>query len=150
MEVKKELVDSKNNFIKFEYEFLKLKQVTNTKTGEMLQLTANMKILYKYIFSRYKFFDGGRGEYFENQDVIAEAVGLSSRTIITLLQQLTDVGLVEKRYTKVQGAMHSLAYKVNDLFNEKDFFTGVRLQTVLVKPAKTVPGWVEEDGNYPF
>lgn len=125
-------------FVIFEKELLKMKSVTHKskvdKEGKplSLELTGNLKILYQYMLDRYCFFSSNNKEFFDNQDDIAENIAMSKRTVVNLLKELVEIGLVVKTTKRIQGSMHSNAYVVLDIFDDSIFVTGSPLKKSLI------------------
>lgn len=65
---------------------------------EMLQegFSLNHVALHGYMLNRFFFFKQQNQEYFESQEVLATALQISKRTVVTLLSDL-----LEKDYIKV-------------------------------------------------
>lgn len=65
---------------------------------EMLQqgFSVNHTALHGYMLNRFIFFKQQNQEYFESQEVLADALQISKRTVATLLSDLQ-----EKEYIKV-------------------------------------------------
>lgn len=114
-------------YVMIEKDLFKMKEVSHRfkkdKEGNPcnIQLTANAKLLYKYMQDRHEFFKSNGKQFFDNQDDLAVACNLSRRSVINIIEDFVCVGLVEKSATFHRGAMHSNSYVVHDIFN-KDFF----------------------------
>lgn len=82
---------------------------------ELLQhkeLSLSAKVVYVYMLWRYQFFTKTqRASYFESQDTIAEAVGVSRKTVNESVQQLAKLGFVSYKKTK-----QSSTYEVKDVY----------------------------------
>lgn len=116
-------------FVMFDKELLKLREVSSTvrkdKNGVLvkIELNSSSKVLYQYMLDRYLFFKGNGKFFFDNQDTLAEAVGLSVRSIVDIIKKFVSVGLVSKTVKPQVGAIHSNAYIVHDIFDKALFVT---------------------------
>lgn len=155
-------------FIPFEKELLRIKEVVCVqakKDGKpvVVNFTGNVKIVYQYMQDRYQFFKRSGKDFFDNQKEIAEACGVSDRTVIQIIQTLCEAGLVEKRQKSIKGAWHSNAYVVHDVFDTTMFQTGAKVDKGLLanrkvggkaaqppKPAKIINNLGEDLEDCPF
>ena len=121
------MIDEKGRpFIMFEKDYLKIKEVSYKKGNEVVMqpFTGNLKVLYRYMLDRYLFFKGTGNEFYDNQVQLADAIGVSERTVVKLVSDLCATGLVEKSNKTVKGACHSNAYIVHDIFDQTKFDCG--------------------------
>lgn len=114
-------------YIRFEKELLKIKEVRN-KSGNAVAFSGNIKILYQYMHDRYLFFKRLNKEFFDDQREIAEAIGVTERTAVSLVNALCDIGLVEKTKKKIRGAWTSNSYVVHDIFDKDRFDCGAKIE----------------------
>lgn len=152
-------------FVPMEKELMKLVEVSLVSDPtKLLRLTPATKLLYRYMLDRYQHFSRLDKKFFDNQEAMAEAMGVTSRTILNTIKDLVEFGLVQKTATKTVGAAHSNSYVVLDIFDKSMFNTdgnGKLLnkyapkkpvyvqQKTFVKPVQTVINY-EEDSDVPF
>ena len=141
-------------FIRVEKELLRMKTVrSNILVDEHgvlveLELSPALKFVYKHMQNQYLFFSKQNKAYFENQDTIADQVGLSERSVNTYIKQLVKVGLIEKKAKRIKGAMHSNSYIVHDIFDKTRFrFDSVGTEVLTTTPTSQFGGleWIDED-----
>lgn len=154
-------------FVPMEKELMKLKDVSLVSDPKkVLSLTPTAKLLYRYMLDRYQHFSRLDKKFFDNQEDIAKALGVTSRTVLNNIKDMVEFGLIEKNATKTVGAAHSNAYVVHDIFDKSMFNTGSSggkilskyepkkpvfvQQKPLVKPIQPVPRYIEEDPDVPF
>lgn len=112
-------------FVPMEKELMKLVEVRLASDPErLLKLTPTSKLLYRYMLDRYQHFDRLERKFFDNQEAMAEAIGVTSRTVLNIIKDFVEFGLVQKTATKTVGAAHSNAYVVLDIFDKNVFNTG--------------------------
>ena len=152
-------------FVPMEKELMKLVEVRLASDPErLLKLTPTSKLLYRYMLDRYQHFNRLGKKFFDNQEAMAEAIGVTSRTVLNNIKDFVEFGLVQKTATKTVGAAHSNAYIVLDIFDKSMFNTrgnGKLLnkyapkkpvyvqQKSFVKPQQSATRY-EEDPDAPF
>lgn len=111
-------------YVPMEKELMRLTEVRLVSNPEkVLKLTPTSKMLYRWMMDRYQHFNRLGKKFFDNQDTIAEAIGVTPRTVLNLIKDMSDFGLLSKSATKTVGAAHSNAYIMFDIFNKNMFIT---------------------------
>lgn len=78
------------------------------------ELSLSAKVIYVYMLWRYTFFVKERqGLYFESQETVASACGVSRKTVNESVQKLSSLGWMS--YKKNSNATST--YTVKDVFN---------------------------------
>lgn len=133
--------EQEHPFIMYEKNYLKIREVTFKKDGKdvVQAFTGNMKVLYRYMFDRYMFFSGTGKEFYDNQAQLADAIGVSERTVVKLVADLCSTGLVEKSHKKIKGAWHSNAYIVHDIFDKTKFDCGEKVSEKCIQKENLKP-----------
>lgn len=150
-------------FVPMEKELMKLVEVRLVgNPDKLLRMTPTSKLLYRYMWDRYKHFEMLGKKFFDNQDNIAEAMGVTSRTVLNLIKDMVEFGLVQKTATKTIGAAHSNSYVVLDIFDKSQFITNStgklydkyanksEYKSVVTKPSTKVNINYEDDPDVPF
>lgn len=76
------------------------------------ELGLSAKIIYVYMLWRYQFFTKiQKASYFEAQETIADATGVSRKTVNESISQLSKIGFVSYKKTK-----QSSIYEVKDAY----------------------------------
>lgn len=103
---------------------------------EMLQAgySVNHTALHGYMLNRFLFFKQQNQEYFESQEVLADALQISKRTIATLLSDLQ-----EKEYIKAV-----LVRKGKSFINVYTVYDTHNLYDVKVTATKKIKHFIEE------
>lgn len=103
---------------------------------EMLQagLSVNHTALHGYMLNRFLFFKQQNQEYFESQEVLADALQISKRTVATLLSDLQ-----EKEYIKA-----ILVRKGKSFINVYTVYDKHNLYDVKATSTKKVKHYIEE------
>lgn len=101
------------------YRLMSAESVVNKETGASVNMDSNTVLLYCFMDARYKHFKRLGNEFFDNQDYFALRLGVSSRTVVTLIKKLVDVGLVKKSVLRTRGSQHSNKYEVEDIYSGK-------------------------------
>ena len=131
-------------FVPMEKELMKLVEVRLASDPErLLKLTPTSKLLYRYMLDRYQHFDRLERKFFDNQEAMAEAIGVTSRTVLNIIKDFVEFGLVQKTATKTVGAAHSNAYIVLDIF-DKSMFNTCGNGKLLNKYAPKKPVYVQQ------
>ncbi len=92
-------------FLKLPHSILRAKQAVSLATGELLPFSANDKIIFLYMKGRHDYFTGQGSQYFDSQQAIADACGLSVATVKRTIGTLRDHG-----YLAVKGSVQSNRY----------------------------------------
>lgn len=112
-------------YVPMEKELMRLTEVRLTSDPtKVLKLTPASKMLYRYMLDRYQHFTRLNKQFFDNQEALAEAIGVTSRTVLNLIKDMVEFGLITKKATKTFGAAHSNSYVVLDIFDKSKFLTG--------------------------
>lgn len=81
-------------------------------SGEVFPFPAMDKLIYLYLKDRWEFFTLQEGkEYYENQDTIAEACGVSRKKVNNVIGKFIKEGVIEAHKVKVDSGV-SLVYDV--------------------------------------
>ena len=76
-------------------------------TGEFVSLTASAKIVYSYMLARNEFFvNKNGGEHFETQSTIGDACGVEYRTVMRIMKDFIDHGVVVADKKRVGSTGH--------------------------------------------
>lgn len=76
-------------------------QATNTKTGEVIKLTSDHKMIYFWCLDQYKFFNSQGKKYYETWEDILSVVGLSyERKAKRIIKDLSMIGLIVSEGSK--------------------------------------------------
>lgn len=81
-------------------------------TGEQIKLNAECKILWCYMVDRYQFFTGRRESWFDNQDALAAAVGVSRSTVVRFVKELEKHGYLQITKLPLRGFINSNSYTI--------------------------------------
>lgn len=95
-----------------DYLFYKLPQdlctasgFVSKKDGSFIPLTSSAKLVYVYVLHRNQFFvTKKKGEHFETQTTIAEACGVEYRTVMRIMKDFRDNGVVVSEMKKTGGS----------------------------------------------
>lgn len=82
---------------------------------ELLQkedLSMSAKVVYIYMLWRFQFFNSNKAKYFESQDTIAQACGVSRKTVNESIHKLVELGWM----TCTRSTLPSSLYEVKDVF----------------------------------
>lgn len=78
-------------YIMVEYDLLKADGFVSRKTGKYVKLVANDKLLYSYVKARLRFFvEEKKGEYFDTQQSIADALSMNLSSAKTSLAKFRE------------------------------------------------------------
>lgn len=91
------------------------------------ELSLSTKVIYVYMLWRFQFFAKvQKASYFEAQETIADATGVSRKTVNESIQQLSKLGFVSYKKTK-----QSSVYEVNDVYQiyNNNSKKGAQMQT---------------------
>lgn len=104
--------EPKNTWVRVSHELLKRKDIT-----------ANAKLVYSFMLDRYMFFNSNGKEYYENMQAIADALGMSRRTVgdsIKTLEELQLVRIFKKKVYATERSVVSHSYHVRDMYANHD------------------------------
>ena len=77
------------------------------------ELNLSTKVIYVYMLCRFQFFTKvQKALYFEAQETIADATGVSRKTVNESIRQLSELGFVSYKKTK-----QSSVYEVKDVYH---------------------------------
>lgn len=77
------------------------------------ELSLSAKVIYVYMLWRFQFFTRAqKASYFEAQETIADATGVSRKTVNESIQQLSKLGFVSYKKTK-----QSSVYEIKDVYH---------------------------------
>lgn len=85
------------SFIKFPRKLLAAAHWVSLVTGETISFTSSDKLLWLWMKDRHDFFTGSGGEWYDNQDAMAAAAGVSVATVKRLLKALEKHGYLVRR-----------------------------------------------------
>ncbi|YCH22943.1 helix-turn-helix domain-containing protein [Pseudomonas sp. D1-3] len=108
-------------FLKLPHTILSATRFVSLATEERLPLSANDKIIFLYMKGRHDYFTGQGNQYFDSQQAIASACGLSVATVKRTIKALRDHG-----YLTVKASMGS---------NRYTFVADLKVSTVEAAPA---------------
>jgi len=92
--IQNERINIEASFLKILDPVLMCSSVTNTVTGETIQLNLTDKVVVSYVNNRAEFFENNNMKMFESQDTIADSIGVDRKTVLRSLKKLESVGLV--------------------------------------------------------
>lgn len=92
-------------FLKLPHSILRAKQAVSLATSELLPLSANDKLIFLHMKGRHDYFTGQGSQYFDSQQAIADACGVSVATVKRTIGTLRDHG-----YLVVKASMQSNRY----------------------------------------
>lgn len=99
------------------------------------------KLVYAHMLQRYVFFSSKGNEYFDNQEEIAKALGVTRQTVATSIKTLEKNSLLITTKTRVQtqgGMFSSCKYVLVDRYK------------LYTKAKQEDPKWIEDDLDVPF
>jgi hypothetical protein len=80
---------------KFTHELSKAKEYLNLSTGKAQKLSSEHKILWSYCYSRHNYFVTQKGGvWHDNQSDIADACGVSERTVVRFIKEFAASGYI--------------------------------------------------------
>lgn len=87
------------------------KHYTSRTTGEHLKLTPEKKLLWALMLDRFLLFKSSGGEWFDNQQWLADECGVSVITVKRFIQELRQHGYLLVTTTRVYGGQ-SNSYEI--------------------------------------
>ena len=109
-------------FLKQDKQLNRSTTLTNTITGQVVNLSSTEKQLYTWFLDRYEFWKSLGKVFHDNQDFIAQENGVSERTIKRFLKDFVDVGVIDKGVGNgAGGSRNSNNYVVVNVFTNKLF-----------------------------
>jgi hypothetical protein len=145
-------------FVMIEYELLEARGFVNQFTGEFVTLIANDKLLYAYIKARLKYFvDERKGEYFDTQEAMADALSMDVKSARKSLQKFIEAGVLVCKKEVFRNYKNWRYSKVHDLVlwkkgkdgNPEILKTEVVKEKPKVQPKPQIPqyepNWDESD-----
>lgn len=104
------------SFYRFPVGLFKASGFVNASTGEVIELTPAMKMIYVHLFTRFHFFTGKlKSEMYESQKAIADACNVNERTVQRAMKAFVDAGVVVSRVNRFSGKSRTTYEKVNQL-----------------------------------
>lgn len=82
------------------------------KDDERVSITSTDKLVADHMLDKWLFFDGLSRQYYENQNDIADALGLRQATVSDSIKKLIRIGLVRAKTKNISGARNSNSYVV--------------------------------------
>lgn len=148
-------------YIMVEYDLLKADGFVSRKTGKYVKLVANDKLLYSYVKARLRFFvEEKKGEYFDTQQSIADALSMNLSSAKTSLAKFRDNEVLFAKKEKFKNYENWRYRKLEELtLCHKKGEDGFELITpVFVEEKKTIgpskpiyqPAWVDDEEGLPF
>lgn len=80
--------------------------------GKEVRLDLSRRVIWCYFLKRYEFFKQQGKEWFENQDVMAEALGVDRKTIQRFISEMVDAGYIIETKKTIRGAHKSNSYTI--------------------------------------
>lgn len=110
-----------NGWMKVEKRWLKIASITNRNTNESVEWSHSHTIVLTYMLDRFSHFTRNGAEFFDNQDSLAEQIGIGITTLKSRLNDLIKIGAVVVTKKKLRGFVSSNSYTVLDAFNAPMF-----------------------------
>ena len=141
-----------------DYDLSRSSGFVSKKTGEYIKLVPNDKFVYAYIRARIKFFvQEKKGEYYDTQEAIAEALNMDVKSARTCLNKFIAHGIITAEKKKFRNFSNWRYSEVKDLVLWKGSIKEpVMLEQITVKssakPSYTPPPPAEDwyDERDPF
>ena len=108
-------------WIKLEKQLLSVAKVKNLMTGAEVVWSHSHMVLFLYMKDRADHFKRQGAEYFDNQETLAQDVGMSVASVKRRLKEFYDLGAVMVTKKKLKGFLSSNSYSVLDVFNAPMF-----------------------------
>lgn len=83
------------------------------------RLTCTQKLVYAHMQDQHKFFISQGKQYFESMESICELLNLSRKTVQTAINELQEVGLIEKNTIR-KGKSFNNTYRILDSAQQKE------------------------------
>lgn len=96
-------------FVRFQYRLLAATDYVSPVTGANVPLTPTVKVIYMLMKERFDFFSSSKSDYYDSQQMIAEACGVSKQTVHRAIKQLTTDGVI-RSHTKLFNGNTKLVY----------------------------------------
>lgn len=146
-------------YIMVEYDLLKADGFVSRKTGEFVKLVPNDKLLYSYMKARLRFFvEEKKGEYFDTQQSIADALAMNLSSAKTSLSKFRENGILFAKKEKFKNYENWRYKNLEELTlcyqKGKDDFTVITPTFVDQKshstPSKqsSQPYWMDEEDPF--
>lgn len=108
-------------FYKFPVNLFTSSHFVNADTGELVKLSASMKMIYVHLLTRYTFFVGSLGgDYYESQAKIAEACDCDVRTVQRAITDFKKHGVLTTKVTRAGGKSRTYYLSVGQLILTKE------------------------------
>ena len=141
-----------------DYDLSSASGFVSKETGEYIKLVPNDKFVYAYIRARIKFFvQEKKGEYYDTQEAIAEALNMDVKSARTCLNKFITHGIITAEKKKFRNFSNWRYSEVKDLVLWKGSIKEpVMLEQITVKssakPSYTPPPPAEDwyDERDPF
>ena len=141
-----------------DYDLSSASGFVSKETGEYIKLVPNDKFVYAYIRARIKFFvQEKKGEYYDTQEAIAEALNMDVKSARTCLNKFIAHGIITAEKKKFRNFSNWRYSEVKDLVLWKGSIKEpVMLEQITVKssakPSYTPPPPAEDwyDERDPF
>lgn len=96
-----------NPYIIIEYDLLAAEAFVSKQTGKAVKLLPNDKLLYCYMRARIKYFvDQKKGEYFDTQESIADALSMNPSSAKASLAKFIENGILIGEKKKFKNFMN--------------------------------------------
>lgn len=141
-----------------DYDLSSASGFVSKETGEYIKLVPNDKFIYAYVRARIKFFvQEKKGEYYDTQEAIAEALNMDVKSARTCLNKFIAHGIITAEKKKFRNFSNWRYSEVKDLVLWKGSIKEpVMLEQITVnssaKPSYTPPHPAEDwyDERDPF
>lgn len=141
-----------------DYDLSSASGFVSKETGEYIKLVPNDKFVYAYVRARIKFFvQEKKGEYYDTQEAIAEALNMDVKSARTCLNKFIAHGIITAEKKKFRNFSNWRYSEVKDLVLWKGSIKEpVMLEQITVnssaKPSYTPPPPAEDwyDERDPF
>lgn len=134
---------TKDTFCQLPHKMMRATHWVSPITGELIKLESSHKIIWAWMESRFKYFNGTGKQYFDNQGEIAEATGTSVSTVKRFILMLKQHGYMEVGKKRLVGFIESNSYIITQsliLHCDKDGKRVVQQSVVLPTPVVAVNG----------
>lgn len=103
-------------FYRFPVALYKASHFVNANTGELVKISASMKMIYVHLLTRFEFFTRKLGaEYYESQLKIADSCDCDVKTVQRAMKEFVKHGVITTRLTRVGGKSRTYYLSVNQL-----------------------------------
>lgn len=138
---------TKDTFCQLPHKMMRATHWVSPITCELIKLEPSQKMIWLWMETRFKFFNGTGKAYFDNQDEIAEATGTSLSTVKRFVSLLQKHGCIEVGKKRLIGFIESNSYIITQslrLHCDKDGERVVQQSVVVPTPALTVDDDVDQ------